>query len=230
MRGRFAWLIVVGVLGCAAAAGWFLFQERNQPPEVAKLSRSPSHPPPDGTQQATFGGGCFWCTQVLFQQLNGVHSTVSGYSGGAMPNPTYEQVCAGTTGHAEAVQITYDPAVISYDELLEVFWRTHDPTTRNRQGHDVGPQYRSVIFYHNADQQKLAESYKQKLDASGAFDGPIVTDIVPFTAFYPAENYHQNYYVDHARQPYCATIIGPKLDKFEKVFADKLKPELRGER
>ena len=224
------WVIVLGLLIGAAAVGWFVAQETNDTPDVAKLSRSPAAPPPAGTEQATFGGGCFWCTQVLLQQLNGVHSTVSGYSGGSVVNPTYEQVCTGRTGHAEAVQITFDPAVISYEELLEVFWRTHDPTTLNRQGHDVGPQYRSVIFYHNAEQQKLAEHYKQKLDASGAFDAPIVTEIVPFTAFYPAEAYHQNYFVDHAGQPYCASIIGPKLAKFEKVFADKLKPQLRGER
>jgi peptide-methionine (S)-S-oxide reductase len=228
MHGRFTWVIVLGLLIAAAAAAWFVAHESGDAPAVEKLSRSPDGPPPAGSEQATFGGGCFWCTQVLFQQLNGVHSTVSGYSGGSVPNPTYEQVCTGGTGHAEAVQITFDRSVISYDELLEVFWRTHDPTTLNRQGHDVGPQYRSVVFYHNAEQQNLAGQYKQKLDASGAFDAPIVTEIVPFTAFYPAETYHQNYFVDHARQPYCATIVGPKLQKFEKVFADKLKPELRG--
>jgi peptide-methionine (S)-S-oxide reductase len=159
----------------------------------------------------------------MFQQLNGVHSAVSGYSGGSVRNPTYEQVCAGTTGHAEAVQVTFDPAVISFPELLEVFWRTHNPTTRNRQGPDVGPQYRSVIFYHTPGQQDLAEHYKRKLDASGAFGAPVVTEIAPFSAFYPAEAYHQNYYVDNPRQPYCSAVIRPKLEKFEKAFEDKLK-------
>ena len=161
--------------------------------------------------------------EAVFQRLKGVHSVVSGYGGGAVRNPTYEQVSEGDTGHAEAIQITYDPEVISFGELLEVFWQTHDPTTRDRQGNDFGSQYRSVIFYHDEEQKALAEHYKQKLDASGAFEAPIVTEIVPFTAFYPAESYHQNYFVTHPQQPYCAAVIGPKLEKFEKVFKDKLK-------
>ncbi|WP_242918661.1 peptide-methionine (S)-S-oxide reductase MsrA [Pontibacter liquoris] len=172
---------------------------------------------------ATFGNGCFWCTEAVFQELNGVEKVVSGYTGGQVENPTYKQVCTGTTGHAEVLQITYDPAVISYEELLEVFWATHDPTTLNRQGNDVGTQYRSSIFYHNEEQKQLAEQYKQKLDASGAFDQPIVTTIEALGPFYPAEDYHQNYYRNNGEQPYCSFLIRPKLDKFRKVFKHKLK-------
>jgi methionine-S-sulfoxide reductase len=161
--------------------------------------------------------------------LNGVHSAISGYSGGAVNNPTYRQVCAGTTGHAEAVQITFDPAVISFPELLEVFWRTHDPTTPNRQGNDVGPQYRSVIFYHTSEQKALAEQSKRELDALGAFARPIVTEIVSYDAFYPAEAYHQNYYVENPGQPYCAGVIRPKLAKFLTAFSDKLRTPRGGE-
>jgi peptide-methionine (S)-S-oxide reductase len=178
-------------------------------------------------EKATFGTGCFWCTEAVFQELKGVHAVVSGYSGGQVKNPSYEQVCTGTTGHAEVVQISYDPEVISYEELLEVFWRTHDPTTPNQQGNDIGPQYRSVIFYHNDQQRRLAEQYKQKLNASGAFSAPIVTEISPFEAFYPAEDYHQQYYDQHGRQPYCMFVIRPKLEKFKKVFQDKLKEEVK---
>jgi peptide-methionine (S)-S-oxide reductase len=176
-------------------------------------------------ETATFGAGCFWCVEAVFQRLEGVLSVESGYSGGTKPNPTYEQVCSGTTGHAEVTQITFDPKVISYDELLEVFWKTHDPTTLNRQGNDVGTQYRSAIFYHNEKQKELAEKYKKELDASGAFEKPIVTEISPFTAFYKAENYHQNYYNDNSFQPYCMFVIRPKLTKFEKVFGAKMKKE-----
>lgn len=174
-------------------------------------------------QKATFGSGCFWCTEAIFENLNGVHSVVSGYAGGHVLNPTYEEVCTGTTGHAEVTQITYDPSLISYDELLEIFWKTHDPTTLNRQGNDVGPQYRSVIFYHNEEQKKLAEKYKTELDKSGAWDKPIVTEISPLTNFFPAEKYHQDYYNNNPNQGYCAFVIAPKLEKFRKVFKDKLK-------
>lgn len=173
---------------------------------------------------ATFGTGCFWCTEALFEQLKGVQSVTSGYSGGQTENPTYKEVCGGETGHAECVQIVYDPAVISFDELLEVFWQVHDPTTLNRQGADVGTQYRSVIFYHSAEQKQKAELYKAELDKAGAFDKPIVTEITAFTRFYTAENYHQEYYeLNKNTNPYCAVVIRPKLDKFEKVFKDKLK-------
>jgi peptide-methionine (S)-S-oxide reductase len=172
---------------------------------------------------ATFGNGCFWCTEAIFQRLDGVQKVVSGYAGGHVKNPTYKEVCSGLTGHAEVIQLTYDPTVITYDELLEVFWQTHDPTTLNRQGADEGTQYRSVVFYHTDEQKKLAESYKKKLDASGAFDAPIVTEISPLTAYYPAENYHQNYYNLNGSAPYCAYVIQPKIDKFKKVFKAKLK-------
>jgi peptide-methionine (S)-S-oxide reductase len=176
-----------------------------------------------GLAKATFGGGCFWCVEAVFQRLKGVESVVSGYSGGHVKNPDYRQVCNGDTGHAEVIQITYDPRRISYDELLEVFWKTHDPTTPNQQGNDYGPQYRSVVFYHDDEQRKLAEHYKEELDASGAFRRPIVTEISPFTEFYPAEDYHQQYFELNPEQMYCRMVIAPKVDKFQKVFRDKLK-------
>ncbi|PIB34514.1 peptide-methionine (S)-S-oxide reductase [Reichenbachiella sp. 5M10] len=172
---------------------------------------------------ATFGNGCFWCTEAIFQDLKGVSKVESGYSGGQTLDPTYKEVCTGTTGHAEVLQITYDPAVISFDELLEVFWKTHDPTTLNRQGNDVGTQYRSVVFYHNDEQKVLAEKYKKELNASGAFNDPIVTEITAFDKFYVAEDYHQNYYNLNGSQPYCNFVIKPKVEKFRKVFKDKLK-------
>lgn len=175
------------------------------------------------TDTATFGTGCFWCTEAIFEQLEGVKKVSSGYSGGHVPNPSYEELCTGTTGHAEVVQIVYDPEIISFDELLAVFWQTHDPTTLNRQGNDVGPQYRSVIFYHNEEQRQKAEMYKKKLDESGAFDHPIVTEISPFDKFYVAEAYHQDYYRNNPSQAYCYYVIKPKLEKFKKVFAHKLK-------
>ncbi|WP_390904964.1 peptide-methionine (S)-S-oxide reductase MsrA [Xanthocytophaga flava] len=175
------------------------------------------------TDTATFGTGCFWCTEAIFQQVDGVLSVASGYSGGQVENPTYKQVCTGSTGHAEVIQVTYDPAKVSYPELLEVFWSTHDPTTLNRQGADVGTQYRSAIFYHNAEQKQLAEKYKKELDASKAFDDPIVTEITPFSKFYKAEDYHQNYYNQNGEQPYCRMVIRPKIEKFKKVFSQKLK-------
>lgn len=173
-------------------------------------------------ETATFGNGCFWCTEAVFQRLKGVSGVRSGYAGGQVNNPTYEQVCGGDTGHAEVLQITYDPAQITYDELLEVFWKTHDPTTLNRQGNDVGTQYRSVIFYHNDDQKRLAEQHKKKLDAEGIWEDPIVTEITPFTNFFSAENYHRDYYNRNGYQPYCVFVIKPKVEKLEKLFRDKL--------
>ena len=172
---------------------------------------------------ATFGNGCFWCSQAIFQRLAGVEKVVSGYSGGPVENPTYEQVCTGTTGHAESIQITYDPAKVAYDDLLEVFWKTHDPTTKDRQGNDVGPQYRSVIFFHDAEQQKLAETYKIKLEAERIWNRPIVTEIKPFSKFWPAEPYHQNYYDNNPAKGYCNLVITPKIEKFRKIFKDRLK-------
>ncbi|MBN1567675.1 MAG: peptide-methionine (S)-S-oxide reductase MsrA [Acidobacteria bacterium] len=178
-----------------------------------------------GFKLATFGSGCFWCTEAIFERLDGVEKAVSGYSGGHVENPTYEQVCTGTTGHAESIQITYDPSKVSYDALLEVFWKTHDPTTKNRQGNDIGPQYRSVIFYHDAEQKKLAESYKSKLDAERIWNRPIITEIVPFTRFWPAEDYHQNYYDNNPSKSYCSVVITPKIEKFRKIFKDRLKKQ-----
>ena len=178
---------------------------------------------PAQTEVATFGAGCFWCVEAVFLELEGVVAVESGYSGGTLLNPTYEQICTGATGHAEVCRIRYDPAKIGYDDLLEVFWKTHDPTTPNRQGNDVGTQYRSVIFYHNQQQKALAERYKRELDASGAFQSPIVTEIVPAAEFYEAEQYHQDYYRNNPQQGYCRVVIGPKLEKFRKVFTDKLK-------
>jgi peptide-methionine (S)-S-oxide reductase len=182
-------------------------------------------PAAGATETATFGSGCFWCTEAVFLQMKGVKSVVSGYSGGAVPNPTYEAVCTGATGHAEVVQVTFDPAVVSYPELLEVFWRSHDPTTRNRQGNDVGTQYRSVVFYHSDRQRALGEKYKQRIDEAGVYAAPVVTEIEPFTVFYPAEGYHQNYYAENSGQPYCRVLIGPKLDKLRKVFRERVKTE-----
>lgn len=213
---------------CVAAYALFTKGEPVPQPEVSRGitdSLRGSDTPPAGLQKATFAGGCFWCTEAVFQQLKGVKSVVSGYSGGTVVNPTYRQVCDGTTGHAEVIQITYDPEIISFVDLLEVFWQTHDPTTKDRQGSDFGTQYRSAIFYHDEYQRRLAEEYKRKLDESGAFRSPIVTQITKFTEFYPAEDYHQDFFNRNPRQAYCAAIIPPKLEKLKKVFADKVKPE-----
>ena len=171
---------------------------------------------------ATFGAGCFWCVEAIFQQVEGVLKVTSGYCGGHVVNPTYEQVNTKTTGHAEVAQIVFDPKKISFDELLEIFWQTHDPTTLNRQGNDAGPQYRSAVFYHNAEQKQKAEQYKAALDKSGAFDNPIVTTIEAYKNYSEAENYHQNYYNNNKNSnPYCYYVIKPKLEKFDKVFKDK---------
>jgi len=177
----------------------------------------------DNLDTATFGAGCFWCVEAVFQQLKGVEKVVSGYSGGARDNPTYDQVCSGATGHAEVIQVIYNPEIVSFKELLEVFWTVHDPTTLNRQGADVGTQYRSVIFYHSDEQKQLAEHYKSELNTSGSFSSPIVTEISPYTKFFSAEKYHQDYYNNNKNQPYCSMVIQPKLDKFKKVFQDKMK-------
>lgn len=180
-----------------------------------------------GTQKkldtATFGAGCFWCTEAQFQQLKGVSHVESGYAGGQVDKPTYKQVCTGTTGHAEVTNVYYDPSVISFDELLAAFWTSHDPTQLNRQGNDVGTQYRSVIFYHNEVQKAKAEEYKKKLNTEHVYGSDVVTEISPFTKFFKAEDYHQNYYNENGSQPYCQFVIRPKLEKFQKVFKDKLK-------
>ncbi len=171
----------------------------------------------------TIGSGCFWCTETIFSKLKGVKSAISGYSGGHVENPTYNAVCSGTTGHAEVIQVTFDEEVISLEEILEVFWKIHDPTTLNRQGNDVGTQYRSVIYYHNDDQRKTAVDLKEKLDKSGAWVDPIVTEISPFEKFYSAEDYHQGYFEENGLQPYCQFVIAPKVKKFKEVFGEKMK-------
>jgi len=174
-------------------------------------------------EMATFAGGCFWCTEAVFLQLNGIESVISGYIGGKTENPTYKEVCEGYSGHAEAIQIMYNPDVISYGELLEVFFATHDPTTINRQGNDVGTQYRSEIFYHNEEQKSLAEAYVFLLTQEKVFDKPIVTKITPASTFYKAEDYHQNYYYQNESQGYCSYIITPKIEKVRELFSDRLK-------
>jgi len=175
------------------------------------------------TDTATFAAGCFWCVQAQFSQLKGVEKVVAGFSGGHVKNPTYEEVCTGTTGHAEACNIIYDPSVITYDELLEAFFTAHDPTQLNRQGNDIGTQYRSAIFYHNASQKEKAEYYIKKLNEAGAYKNKIVTEVDPYTAFYKAEDYHQDFYNKNPEQHYCKYVIQPELEKFRKVFKDKLK-------
>lgn len=172
---------------------------------------------------ATVGGGCFWCTEAQYQLLDGVLAVRSGYSGGHIKNPAYREVCNGTTGHAEVVQVVYDNRKLSYAEVLEAFFISHDPTQLNRQGNDVGTQYRSVIFYHSEEQHRIADDIKTRLDASGAYSQPIVTEISAFTAFYPAEDYHQNYFNQNGDEPYCQYVVAPKVEKFKKVFKEKLK-------
>lgn len=178
---------------------------------------------PSTVDTATFGMGCFWCTEAVFQQLNGVISVTSGYSGGKTENPTYRAVCSGTTGHAEVSQIVYDTTKITFEELLEVFWTAHDPTTLNRQGADQGTQYRSVIFFHNENQKQLASAYKLKLNEEKAFPSPVVTEISPLNKFYKAEDYHMDYFNNNGDAPYCKFVIEPKVEKVRKVFKEKLK-------
>jgi len=175
------------------------------------------------TDTATFGAGCFWCVEAVFLELEGIKKVISGYEGGQILNPTYKQVCTGQTGHAEVIQVIYDPEKLKYEDLLAAFWQAHDPTTLNRQGNDEGTQYRSVIFYQNDTQKNLAEKYKAELDKSGAWAKPIVTEISKASTFYPAEDYHQNYYNLNGDNPYCSYVIRPKLEKFRKVFKEKLK-------
>ena len=181
--------------------------------------------PNDGTagrEVATLAGGCFWCLDAIYRDLRGVEQVVSGYSGGATVNPTYQQVCSGSTGHAEVVQITFDPSVVSFRELVQVFFTIHDPTTLNRQGGDVGTQYRSAIFYHSPEQRAVAEQVIAELEAEHVYDAPIVTELTPFTAFYPAEAYHQDYFARNPYQPYCAAVIAPKVAKFRRKYLERL--------
>ena len=189
-------------------------------------SGSPSADTPAADlQTATFGAGCFWCVEAVFELLEGVQTVESGYCNGAVPNPTYRQVCTGTTGHAEVIRLTYDSSVISFEELLEVFWSSHDPTTLNRQGADFGTQYRSGVYYHTEEQKQIAETCRQRLNDEQAFDDPVVTEIVEAAEFYPAEDYHQDYFELNGTAPYCRAVINPKIDKVRKVFADKLKSD-----
>lgn len=196
---------------------------------AATASKNLSESVMSNEKKATFGAGCFWCVEAVFQRVDGVKSVVSGYSGGRKDEASYRIVSTGETNHAEVVRITYDPDVISYDDLLYIFWRTHDPTTLNRQGADVGPQYRSVVFYHDDFQRERAEHYKKKLDESGVFDDSIVTEVSALDAFYEAEDYHQNYFERNPDQGYCQMVIRPKLDKFKSLFEDKLRDEYRPE-
>lgn len=205
-------MIVLSFIGCTAESQNNVMRTNGKEMNVA------------GLDTATFGAGCFWCVEAIYQQLKGVVSVTSGYSGGHVKNPAYREVCNGTTGHAEVCHIVFDPDVISYDELLEVFFLIHDPTTLNRQGNDVGTQYRSVIFYHNEHQKELAEDYKKMVDDMGVYKSPVVTEITQFTAFYMAEDYHQEYYEMNKEAPYCSYTITPKLNKFKKAFKDKIKP------
>ncbi|MFO0808210.1 MAG: peptide-methionine (S)-S-oxide reductase MsrA [Gemmataceae bacterium] len=216
----------------AVLVGGMVLLWRDQVRDMPSVARQPDPPtqaepplpPADGMAVATFGNGCFWCTEAVFQQIKGVQRVTSGYSGGTVKDPTYQQVCTGTTGHAEVIQIVYDPKVISFTDLLEAFWYSHDPTQLNRQGNDVGTQYRSAVFYHTDEQRDLAETYKKKLNESGAYSKPVVTEITGFTEFYPAEKYHQNYFTENGEQGYCQKVIRPKLDKFRSVFKkEKLK-------
>lgn len=207
----------------ASNAGTETGPETTPTSHTENKSEDEEMPDPESLETITFGNGCFWCTEAVFQELKGVHSVVSGYMGGSKADPTYEEVCTGRTGHAEVVQIKYDPKVIPFDQLLEVFWQTHDPTTLNRQGADVGTQYRSAVFYHNDEQKTISERYKKKLDEAGAFDNPIVTEITKASEFYPAENYHQDYFKLNGRAPYCRAVIAPKMEKFRKAFEEKLK-------
>ena len=213
-----AWLVVPWVIA------WSTPDESGKKEEERQSDMDkPDSEKSGDLKKATFGGGCFWCTEAVFQELKGVESVVSGYSGGETKNPTYREVSTGRSGHAEVIQIQYDPEHTSYEELLEVFWKTHDPTTLNRQGADVGPQYRSIILYHSDEQRELAEKYKRRLNEEKAFTSPVVTEIAKFGTFYAAEKYHQDYFAENPGQPYCRAVILPKLAKFRRAFADKLK-------
>lgn len=213
MKTTIHYLIALAVLLGGTTTG---FSQKMNTPESKSKSNT------NATELATYGGGCFWCVEAIFQRLDGVKSVVSGYAGGQRDNPTYEEVCTGATGHAEVIQIEFDPARISYEDLLDVFWQAHDPTTLNRQGADKGTQYRSIILYHSDRQKEAAE--KSKKNAAALFKDPIVTEIVPLTHFYKAERYHQNYFNNNPSAPYCSYVIRPKLDKLLKKLAAKAKP------
>jgi peptide-methionine (S)-S-oxide reductase len=210
-------LLTIFTMSCGAQEA----QLKNK--DVFKKMESKTMNQEKKTELATFGGGCFWCTEAQLLMLNGVIKVESGYAGGQTENPTYKEVCSGLTGHAEVIQVTYDASIISFDEILAAFWQAHDPTQLNKQGNDVGTQYRSVIFYHNDEQKKIAEDYKLKLNTEQAYDKPVVTEIAPLTIFYKAEDYHQNYYNYNKEAGYCQFVVQPKVEKFKKIFANKLK-------
>lgn len=201
-------------------------RQQAEEPHVWEAVTSSSNQPNESVSnqpQATFGGGCFWCLEAVYEEVDGVTEVVSGYAGGHTPNPTYRQVCNGTTGHAEVVQLTYDPSMIEYRDLLEIFFTVHDPTTKDREGPDVGPQYRSIILYHDAEQRDTAKNLIEELEAEGVFNDSIVTEVEPLDTFYPAEEEHQDYYERNASQPYCQSVISPKVAKLRQKHADKLK-------
>ena len=193
---------------------------------MAKDNRTDIHSNNDKNLEiATLANGCFWCTEAIFSRVVGIKSVIPGYSGGKTSNPSYEQVCTGITGHAETIQIEYDPKTISFEKILDIFWHTHDPTTLNRQGNDVGTQYRSAIFYHDENQRDIAENLKRELEKEGVFKDPIVTEIVPFSKFYPAEDYHKEYYENNRNASYCNFVIDPKVQKLLQKYSDKIKQE-----
>ena len=215
-------LTLIALSGCYAIQDTVQSPSENTSPS-ADQTESAKMQTPDGLAAATFAAGCYWCTEAVFQRIEGVQDVVSGAMGGHVENPTYRELCGGTSGHAECIHFNYDPAKVSYETLLEVFWKTHDPTTLNKQGADEGPQYRSAVFYHSEEQRELAEKYKAKLDEAGVFDSPIVTEITAASEFYSAKADHQNFYNSNPGNRYCSLVIRPKVDKLEAVFADKLK-------
>lgn len=218
--GMLILMAVCGMVGCSQSpAPQQLLPDNDASAEKANKMSSNN----ENLEVATFGSGCFWCTEAVFRELIGVESVTSGYSGGSVLYPTYYQVTTGNTGHAEVIQVKFDPAKINYSDLLRVFWQTHDPTTLNRQGADVGTQYRSIVFYHSDEQKQIAEAYKKQLNESGDFKDPVVTQVEEFQAFFPAEDYHQEYFERNPQQGYCLAVVRPKVEKFKKEFADLLK-------
>ena len=222
------YLVLIPIVSCAQSGSTTSTPQKTQETKQSKSSPAIAAAGAKAKKEkkmevATFGGGCFWCTEAVFLQLKGVSSVKSGYMGGHTLNPTYKDICTGTTGHAEVIHIEFDPAVVTFDVLLQVFWKTHDPTTLNRQGNDVGTQYRSAVFFHNDTQKQKAAEYKKKLNAVKAYPNPVVTEITAASRFYVAEDYHQNYFNNNPNQGYCRALIPPKLEKLRRVFGDKLK-------
>ncbi|TAG02264.1 MAG: peptide-methionine (S)-S-oxide reductase [Cytophagia bacterium] len=212
-------IIVIGVVICLMLNACIAQTKKNNTKKNKNMNENVK------LELATFGAGCFWCVEAVFQRLEGVEKVESGYAGGKTERPTYKEICTGLTGHAEVCQISYNPQKISFEELLEVFWGTHDATTINQQGNDIGTQYRSAVFYHNQNQKNLAEAYKEKITKEKVFDAPVITEITAYNNYYPAEQYHQNYYNQNSSQGYCSYTIAPKIEKLKKVFKNKLKKE-----